>query len=182
MRRNTHFFLLTPEIRRVLKIVLGKWAYDTVDPFFTVPLSPFSRRSKTFPTIPFVKTSAPQSPTEKWEFLPLTDTHRHGGQSGCLSHGAGGDGGADAFLNCGCSVRHGGAGLSRGSVPFWRVSDVAAAVGPVGPPRQRACHHQRLTSITRPSILTCKRHLNGRYLGLCLLCTKGGEGAEASFR
>ena len=35
--------------------------------------------SKTFPTVPFIKIGSPHSPTEKWEFLPLADTHRHGG-------------------------------------------------------------------------------------------------------
>ena len=48
-------------------------------PFFTVPFPPFFRRSKIFLSIPFVKIGSPHSPTEKWEFLPLCDTHRHGG-------------------------------------------------------------------------------------------------------
>ena len=60
-----------------------RWEY----PFFTVPFSPSFRRSKTFPTIPFVKISSPHSPTEKWGALPLTDTHRHGGWCGCLLMG-----------------------------------------------------------------------------------------------
>ena len=34
------------------------------------------RRSKIFPTTPFVEVSSPHSPTEN--FLPLTDTHHHG--------------------------------------------------------------------------------------------------------
>ena len=48
-------------------------------PIFHSPIAPFSRRSKTFPTVPFVKISSPHSPTAKWDFLPLTDTHHHGG-------------------------------------------------------------------------------------------------------
>ena len=35
-----------------------------------------------FTTVPFV--SSPHSLMEKWAFLPLTDTHRHGGYGGCL--------------------------------------------------------------------------------------------------
>ena len=35
--------------------------------------SHFSQRSTICPPGPFVKTSAPHSPTEKWEFLPLTE-------------------------------------------------------------------------------------------------------------
>ena len=42
----------------------------------------FSGGSGTFPTVPFMKINSPHSPTEKWELLPLTDTHRHGGQCG----------------------------------------------------------------------------------------------------
>ena len=62
----------------------GKWEENGIKyPFFTVPFPPFSRRSKTFPPVPFVKISAPHSPTGKWEFLPLTDTHCHGGWCGC---------------------------------------------------------------------------------------------------
>mmetsp|Transcript_41392 Transcript_41392/g.69703 ORF Transcript_41392/g.69703 Transcript_41392/m.69703 type:complete len:377 (+) Transcript_41392:90-1220(+) len=53
-------------------------------PFFTVPFSPFFRGSKIFPPVPFIKMNPPHSPTAKWDFLPLTDTHRHGGQCGCL--------------------------------------------------------------------------------------------------
>ena len=36
-------------------------------PFFTVPIPPFSRRSKTFPTVPFVTTNSPHAPTEEGE-------------------------------------------------------------------------------------------------------------------
>ena len=47
--------------------------------------SPIFRRSKIFPTVPFVKKkSSTHSPTEKWEFWPLNDTHRHGGSCRCL--------------------------------------------------------------------------------------------------
>ena len=53
-------------------------------PFSTVPFSPFSRRSKTFPPISFAKTSSSHSQTEKRDVLPLTDTHRHSGWCGCL--------------------------------------------------------------------------------------------------
>jgi hypothetical protein len=49
-------------------------------PIFLNPIFPFFRRSKAFPTVPFVKIS---SPTEKWEFLPPADTHRHNGWCGC---------------------------------------------------------------------------------------------------
>ena len=49
-------------------------------PFFKVPFPPFFfRRAKLFPTVPCVKISSPHFPTENWAFLPLTDTHRHGG-------------------------------------------------------------------------------------------------------
>ena len=48
-------------------------------PISHCPISPFFRRSKILPTVPFVKISLPHSRTEKWYFLPLTDTHRHGG-------------------------------------------------------------------------------------------------------
>ena len=37
--------------------------------------SHFSGGRNIFPANPFAKTSPPHSPTEKWEFLPLTDTH-----------------------------------------------------------------------------------------------------------
>ena len=53
-------------------------------PIFHSPILPIFGRSTTFPTVPFVKISSPHSPTEKWEFLPLTDTHRHGGSCGCM--------------------------------------------------------------------------------------------------
>ena len=53
--------------------------------FFTVPFSEFFRRSKIFPTVPFVKTISPHSLTEKWEFLPLTDAPCHGGCSRCVA-------------------------------------------------------------------------------------------------
>ena len=43
--------------------------------------------SKTLPTVPFVKIDSPHSPTETWEFLRLTDTHRPGGSCGCLQMG-----------------------------------------------------------------------------------------------
>ena len=39
----------------------------------------FSRGSKTFPTVPLIKIGTPYPPTEKWDTLPLTDTHRRGG-------------------------------------------------------------------------------------------------------
>ena len=56
-----------------------KWEKSgTRYPFTTVPFSPFFRRLKTFPTVPFGKISSPHSPTEKWDFLTLTDTHRYG--------------------------------------------------------------------------------------------------------
>ena len=45
--------------------------------FFGVPFPPFFRRSKTFPTFPFVKTKSPQSPKEKWGTFPLSDTYHH---------------------------------------------------------------------------------------------------------
>ena len=47
----------------------------------------FLRRSKIVPTIRFVQTSSPHSPTANWEFLPLTDTHRRGGWCGACVHG-----------------------------------------------------------------------------------------------
>ena len=57
-----------------------KWERNvTKYPFFTVPFSPFFGRGQIFPTVPFVKTSSPHSPTEKWELLPLTDTQHHRG-------------------------------------------------------------------------------------------------------
>ena len=47
--------------------------------------SHFSRGRNIFPANPFATTSPPHSPTEKWEFLPLTDTHRRRGSCGCLA-------------------------------------------------------------------------------------------------
>ena len=40
---------------------------------------PLFQRSKICLTVPFVKSSSPHLPTKKWKFLPLTNTHRHGG-------------------------------------------------------------------------------------------------------
>ena len=58
-----------------------KWKENgTKYPFFTVAFPPlFFWKSKIFPTVPFGKISSPHSLTEKWEFWPLTDTHRYGG-------------------------------------------------------------------------------------------------------
>ena len=44
---------------------------------FHSPISPFLLG--TVPTVPFIKISSPHSPSEKWEFLPLTNTHCHSG-------------------------------------------------------------------------------------------------------
>ena len=57
----------------------GKWEENGTKSE-TVPFSPFFERSRILPSIPFVKSSSPHSLPEKWEFLPLTDTHHHGGQ------------------------------------------------------------------------------------------------------
>ena len=70
--------------RMWLRKMGGKWRKWAKYPFFKVPFSPFFRRSKIFHSAPFVKMRLPHSPTGKWEFLPLTDTHRHGGWWGCL--------------------------------------------------------------------------------------------------
>jgi hypothetical protein len=44
----------------------GKWEKDgTINPFFKIPFYTFFRGSKIFPTVPFVKSSSPHSPTEK---------------------------------------------------------------------------------------------------------------------
>ena len=66
----------------------GKWERNGAEyPCFTVPISPFSRRSS------ILRASSPQSslckkpphsPTAKREFVPLTDPHGHGGECGCL--------------------------------------------------------------------------------------------------
>ena len=40
----------------------------------SVPFPPFFRRSRICPTVPFVQISSPDSPTKKWEFLPLTNS------------------------------------------------------------------------------------------------------------
>ena len=56
----------------------GKWEKNaTKYSFFIVPFSPFFRRSKIFPIIPFVRIGSRHSPTEKWEFSALINTHRH---------------------------------------------------------------------------------------------------------
>ena len=44
----------------------------------------FPKGSKTFPTVPFTNIRPPHSPTEKWEWLPLPDTHHHGGWCGYM--------------------------------------------------------------------------------------------------
>ena len=63
-----------------------KWEKNgTKYPFFTAPFSPFFRRSKISPTVPFVRISPPPSQRDKWGFLPPTDTHRHGGECGWLN-------------------------------------------------------------------------------------------------
>ena len=48
-------------------------------PVFTVPFPPFFPRLKTFPTVPFAQINSPHSPTEKWDIIPLSGTHRHSG-------------------------------------------------------------------------------------------------------
>ena len=47
-------------------------------PFSQSHFPHFSGGSKTFHTVPFTKINSPHSRTEKWEFLPHTDTHRIG--------------------------------------------------------------------------------------------------------
>ena len=48
-----------------------------VYPVFTVPFSLFPGAQRPSPQSSLLKINSPHSPTEKWEFLPLTDTHRH---------------------------------------------------------------------------------------------------------
>ena len=58
---------------------MGEWEKNgTKYLFFSVPFSPLLRRLKIFPPVPFVKISSLHSPTEKGDFLPLTDAHHHG--------------------------------------------------------------------------------------------------------
>ena len=45
--------------------------------FFPVPF-PICPEVEDLPHSSLVKASSPYSSTGKWEFLPLTDTHRHG--------------------------------------------------------------------------------------------------------
>ena len=63
-----------------------KWEKNgTQYPFFRVPFFPFFRRSKILPTVPFVKTSALHSPTDKWAFWPLTNTHQQAASADACS-------------------------------------------------------------------------------------------------
>ena len=54
-----------------------KWGQNTH--FLQSHFPHFSKGRRSSPTVAFVKLSSPTSPTEQWEFLPLTDTHCHGG-------------------------------------------------------------------------------------------------------
>ena len=57
----------------------GKWEQNEHS-----PVPPFFWRSKTTPTISFVKIKSPHSPTEKRAMFPLSDTHRPSGWYRCL--------------------------------------------------------------------------------------------------
>ena len=73
-----------------LRKMRGKWEKnETRYPFFTVPISPLFQRSQISATTFFIKLGSPHSSTEKWDLLPLTDTHCHGGSCGCLFQSCG---------------------------------------------------------------------------------------------
>ena len=54
-----------------------EWDKNGETPIFHSPMLPIFLKVKDLPHSSLSKIGSPHSPTEKWELMPLTNTHRH---------------------------------------------------------------------------------------------------------